>query len=299
MTAIQSDSRHHAALTRRRDLFPYWLVLPICIALLLVDAYPFIYAFVLSFQKRVQGQPLDPFVGLANYRTVLSDDQFWRSLVITLKWTAASVAGQVILGTALALLVNGLRIGQRVLATLLLLPWVTPLVVAALTCRWMLQPDFGIFNHLIAPSWFGLASHHDWLGEASTVLPAIVAAHIWKFYGFVMIIVLARLKTVPGELYEAAHMDGAGRWRAFTHVTVPQIWDVLGVAILLMSIWTFNTFDMVYLMAQGHPAAAVLSIEVWRRFYGSFDFGIAAATAVLMFAVLFGLGAAYVRRCRG
>jgi multiple sugar transport system permease protein len=81
-------------------------------------------------------------------------------------------------------------------------------------------------------------------------------------------------------------------------VTAPQIWDVLGVAVLVMAIWTFNTFDMVYLMARGNPAANVLSIEIWRRFYGSFNFSLAAATAVLMFVILFGLGVAYVRRCR-
>ncbi len=282
----------------RRDVFPYILIMPACLGVLLVDVYPFCSAFVLSFQGRVQGQPTDPFVGAANYQEALSDEEFWRSVWTTVRWTLGSVAGQLVVGTGLAVLVHGLRVGQRFFASLLLLPWVTPLVVAALTCRWILHPDFGVLNTLLRPQWLGLAPGHDWLGEPKTVLGAVVAAHVWKYYGFVMLIVLARLKTIPVELYEAARMDGCGRWGAFRHVTTPQIWDVLSVTVLLMAIWTFNTFDMVYLMAGESQTTNVLSIEIWRRFYGSFNYGLASATAVLMFVALFGLTVGYARRCR-
>ena len=239
---------------------------------------------------------MDAFIGLANYETVLRDDAFWRSLAITVKWTFASVLGQLLLGTTLALLVDGLRFGKRFFSTLLLLPWATPLVVAALTCRWLLQPDLGVFNDLVSPTWFGLPAQHDWLGDRSTALGAVVGAHIWKYYGFVMIVVLARLRTVPPELHEAACIDGANRANRFAHITLPQLRSVLGVTVLLMIIWTFNTFDLVFLMAQDNPAANLLSIEVWRRFYGSFNFGLAAATAVVMFLLLFAVGALYAWR---
>lgn len=278
---------------KQRQAFPWLLLLPACIGLLLVDAFPFAYAIAISFQQRIQGQPVDLWIGLSNYRTVMNDDAFWRSLTITIKWTLASVAGQLLVGTALALLVDGLRRGRRFFSTLLLLPWATPLVVAALTCRWLLQPDLSPLAHWISPTWFGLPAHHDWLGDPSTALTAVVAAHVWKYYGFVMIVVLARLRSVPHELHEAASIDGANRVTRFAHITLPQLRSVLGITALLMLIWTFNTFDLVFLMAQDNPAANLLSIEVWRRFYGSFNFGLAAATAVIMFLMLFAIGAIY------
>lgn len=283
---------------QRRDLFPYVLILPTCLGVLLVDVYPFASAFALSFQERIQGRPVDAFVGFRNYQETLTDAQFWRSLWITAKWTLGSVAGQLVVGTALALLIHGLRTGQRLFASLLLLPWATPLVVAALTCRWILNADFGVINSLLPLRWFGLEARHDWLGEPSTALAAVVAAHVWKYYGFVMLIVLARLKTIPDELKQAARIDGCGRWQLFRHVTAPQLWSVLSVTVLLMVIWTFNTFDLVYLMGRGSQPTNVLAIEIWRRFYGSFNYGLAAATSVLMFVILFGFALAYARRCR-
>ena len=296
VTAGSGLTGYRVARARRFDTFPAWLLLPACLGLLLVDGFPFLYAIALSFQERIQGQPVDPWIGLANYRTVMGDAEFWRALRVTTQWTLGSVTGQLLVGTALALLIDGLRAGRRVVATLLLLPWATPLVVAALTCRWLLQPDLGLINDMVPPTWFGLSPGHDWLGESSTALVAVVAAHIWKYYGFVMIVVLARLRTIPEGLHEAAHIDGADRVQRFRHVTLPQLRGVLGVTVLLMGIWTFNTFDLVYLMARDHPATNLLALEIWRRFYGSFDFGLAAATAVLMFAMLFLAGAIYAWR---
>jgi len=283
---------------RHRDAFAYLLILPTCLAVLLVHVYPIGAALAMSFQGRVQGRPVDPFVGLANYRAVLSDAAFWRSLWTTVRWTLGSVAGQLVLGTALAVLVHGLRRGRRVVTSLLLLPWVTPLVVAALTCRWLLHADFGVINALGIPRCLGLAAHHDWLGDEKTVLVSVVLAHIWRYYGFVMLIVLARLQTIPEALIEAAQIDGGGRWSVFCHVTLPQIRDVLSITVLLMCIWTFNTFDQVFLMTGGRRGADLLAIEVWRRFFGAWNFGLAAATAALMFVVMLVLTAAYARRCR-
>jgi multiple sugar transport system permease protein len=277
---------------------PYLLILPACLGVLLVDIYPFISAFALAFQRRILGQPIDPFIGLANFQTVLRDPDFWSSLWITVIWTVASVGAQLLVGTSLALLVHGLRIGQRFFTSLLLLPWVTPVVVAALTWRWMLNADYGVVNAYLPITWLGFDAGHDWLGEGNTVLAAVVAAHVWKYYGFIMLVSLARLKTIPAELNEAARLDGCGRWGLFRHVTAPQLWEVLSVTVLLMCIWTFNTFDVVYLMAGEHPSANVLSIEIWRHFYGSFNYGLAAATAVLMFVALFGLAVVYLRRAR-
>ncbi len=283
---------------RRRDFFPYYLILPTCLGVLLVDVYPFLSAFGLSFQGRIQGRPVDPFVGLDNYRAVLTDAQFWSSLWVTIRWTLGAVAGQLVIGTALAVLVHGIHRGQKVIAALLLIPWVTPLVVAALTCKWILHPDFGVINTLCPPQWLGLSPRHDWLGDPATALPAVIAAQVWKYYGFVLLIVLARLKTLPDALLEAARIDGAGRLTVFFRVVLPQIWDVLAVTVLLMCIWTFNTFDMVYLMAPGVSSTRVLAIDVYRRFAGAFDYGMASATAVLMFTALFGVTLAYARRQR-
>lgn len=283
---------------RPPEAFPYLLILPTALAVLMFDLYPLGYAFALSFAENRPGGPAGGFVGLDNYARTLGDAEFRAALWRTVKWTIGSVSGQLVLGTGLAVLLAGLRRGQRVLTGLLLLPWVTPLVVAALACRWILHAEFGILNAALPVTWLGFSPRHDWLGEASTTLPAILLTHVWKYYGFVMLIVLARLKSVPVELAEAARLDGAGRWGVLAHVTLPQLADVLGVTVVLMLIWTFNTFDLVYLMAPDSRAADVLAVLIWRRFYGSFDYGLAAATAVLMFVVLFALTLAYAGRRR-
>ena len=137
----------------------------------------------------------------------------------------------------------------------MLIPWVTP-ALAALTWRWMYDGQFGIFNHILMK--IGLIKQPIvWLGNYSTVLPAVIAEYSWKMFPFATVMLLAALQTIPKELYEAAEVDGATGWQSFRHITLPEIMPTLSLTTLLTSIWTFNNFDSIWLLTEGGPLMLV------------------------------------------
>jgi multiple sugar transport system permease protein len=263
------------------------MILPTLLTFLLVIVYPLIYAIYLSFYSIYTPTQQGEWVGLENYRAMLSSSEFWFSLRTTILWTVGTLTLQVVVGVAMALLLN-LNFYFRSLArSLVLFPYFVSTVVAVLVWRWMFNDVYGILNRAMLAS--GLANMPvDWVGSMPNAMISVIVVGTWKYFPFVVIAVLARLQTIPTELYEAARIDGAGTWSRFWDVTLPQLREVLVVIILLRTIWDFKEFDLIYLLTGGGPVTSTqtLPLLVYKQAFGMNAMGQASTYAIGIMVVL-------------
>jgi multiple sugar transport system permease protein len=254
-------------------------VLPTFLVMVCVFGLPLVFSFYLSFTGWGLDQPLfaGRFVGLANYDDVLTNSVFKKAIYITLGYTAATVAAQMLLGLGIALLLNVDLPGMRVFRTALIVPMMVTPIVGALCWKLLLDPSHGVFNQ-----WIG--EKIVWLGRTDTAIYAIWLVGVWQNTTYVTIILLAGLRSLPSEPIEAAAIDGAGRRAAFWFVTLPMLRPYILVALLLRTIFEFRAFDNVYAMTGGGPANStmVLSMYTYLVTFVQFDFSIGAAAAWLM-----------------
>ena len=277
-----------------RRLEPYLLVGPAMLVLGLFFVWPVLYNLLLSFQS-VSIFELDRggrWVGLQNYIEVWRDPLTPLSAQNTLVWlTLVTVASRLVLGLGLALLLNATVFRRWRLSglvrTLLLIPWITPPVVAVAAWRWLLDGRYGAVNQLLVQA--GLVRDGiPFLAQTSTVWPAIDAMVVWRDLPFVVVSVLAGLQSIPRELYEAARVDGASEGRLLIHITLPQLRPVLTVVALLTTIWTFNNFVYVWLATGGGPGnfTQVLATRVFITAFTDYRLGAAAAIGVAMSLIM-------------
>ena len=242
--------------------------------------YPFVNAVVLSFFIRTMNRQ-DVFVGLANYLRLLEDEQYIESLLNTIRFTVFSVSVKLVVGIVIASLLNSRLPGRNVLSGLMLLPWIVPEVVTALTWRGIYDPIFGGLNPLL--QLLGLIDRNvAWLAEPGLALSSVIAVNVWKGIPFFTILLLAGMKAIDKELYEAAEVDGANPFERFLHITLPSLRYVVAVTVLLSTISTFNSFGLIYLMTGGGPGGEtrVYSILAYERALLQFRFGPGAAVSI-------------------
>jgi len=249
------------------------------------------------------------FVGLRNYIALAGDEQFHAGVVNSFVFTAYAEVFKVVLGLSAALLLHHRRRGRAVLAGLLLVPWVVPTVVTAFSWRSLLDPIFGSVNALLTDSGIGplLASAHlvdnwpaGWLSDPSLAMPSVILVNVWKGVPFFTVCFLAGLKAIPADLYEAATVDGASSWNRFVHVTLPGLRHVITVTVTLSSIWTFNNFDLIWLLTQGGPGdvTAPYVLVAYSKAILQLQFGAGAAATLVMLPVIGGLVFFLVRLLR-
>jgi multiple sugar transport system permease protein len=253
--------------------------------------------------------PDSVFVGLDNYRALAGDDLFRTGVQNSFVFTAYAEVFKVVLGLSAALLLHHRRRGRAVLAGVLLLPWVVPTVVTAFSWRSLLDPIFGSVNMLLTESGIGplLASAHlvdswpaGWLSEPSLAMPSVILVNVWKGIPFFTVTFLAGLKAIPTDLYEAATIDGASSWQRFVHVTLPGLRHVITVTVTLSSIWTFNNFDLIWLLTQGGPgdATAPYVLVAYSKAILQLQYGAGAAATLVMLPVIGGMVYVLVRLMR-
>jgi multiple sugar transport system permease protein len=298
----------------QRALGPDWrlaalFVGPALVVIAVVVVYPFLDSIYLSFTQRHVGNEL-VFVGLRNY-TALWNDSFFRNAVKnSIVFTVYSEVFKITVGMVAALLLHNLRRGRSLLTGLVLLPWIIPTVVTALDWRSLVDPLFGSLNDVLTFTRLGPLLFHlhfidqwpaTWLGDATLAMPVVVLVNIWKGIPFFTIVFLAGLKAIPQDEYEAASVDGANAWDRFRNVTLPGLKYPLIIGPLLSTIWTFNTFDIVWLMTQGGPANSTMPFVVYayEKAIEELEFGPGAAVALTMLpitAALVFVLARYIRR---
>jgi ABC-type sugar transport system permease subunit len=239
------------------------------------------------------------FDGLGNYARVLGDEGFWHSLRVSLAFTSTSVALHLLLGLALALLVNELRFARTGLRIAFLTPWMVAPAVGATIWLWLLEPQFGVVNYLLRASGL-VAAPVAWLGEPGTALGAVIAVDVWRGVPFVMLLMLAGLQTIPAEQYEAAAMDGANAWARFRYVTWPNLRYLVVVASTLDVINTIRHYDIIGVMTAGGPARAteVLPVLLYNTAFRANRFGEAAAVGVLLLLIVLVFATLYVKVAR-
>jgi multiple sugar transport system permease protein len=285
----------------RKNALAGWLLLAPSLALLggLV-LFPIVYNAWLSLFDKHAFLPVQSFVGLRHYVYFAHDDEFWNSFRHGLIYAGATLLLQLAVGIPAALLLNeGFR-GRTLLRGVVLFPYVIPTIVAVMLWKWLLNDSYGLINH-----WLLASRLTDvpvaWLGK-DWIMTSLVITSVWQFFPFVVVTYLARLQTIPPELYEAATVDGAGAWRRFVHVTLPQTAGVLFVIVLLRSIWMFTKFDTVWLMAGDGGVSRyirTLPVYAYARSFTYLQAGMGAALAVIMFLMLIVATAAYFRLFRG
>ena len=282
---------------QRRARFAYLFVLPTVLVIALLDIYPIIEGIIVSLQNQNQlrANP-EAFVGLKHYYRALFDEQvFWYSLGRSLVWTVFAVAGGYVVALSLALLLNMEIWGRGIFRALFLVPWVIPDVCTALLWKWLYGDEFGVINFLLVKS--GIVSKPVlWLADPTLAMPAVIFVQIWKLYPVMFIVLLAALQNVPKELHEAATIDGANVRQRFIYITMPFLKKTSVIITLLGCIWTFQAFDIIYLLTGGGPANATKTLPtlIYDKAFWGLEMGYAAAIAMLMLAGLLVFSVAYL-----
>lgn len=262
-------------------------VMPAVVVMGLVVLYPFIYNVLVSFSNMNLTHFRDwSFNGFKNYWSVVADSMFWYFLFKTILWTALNLIFHVGIGVMLALILNEDIKGKTIFRTLLILPWAVPQYITALTWRGMFNSEFGAVN-LLLDKFFGVS--YPWLSTEWGAFTACLITNIWLGFPFMMIIALGGLQSIPRSLYEAADIDGASRWQQFRNITVPLLKPVMVPAITLGVIWTFNNFNVVWLVSNGgEPADTthILVSWVYKAGFTYFRMGYAAAFSMIIFGML-------------
>jgi multiple sugar transport system permease protein len=287
-------------LDRGYALLGLLLIAPTVLIFCAVIIYPLVSALYLSLFSIFTPTLSGGFVGLRNYADLAGSPEFWRSLLNNLIWTSLTLTLQVLLGVAAALMLNQAMVFRSLARSLILFPYFVSTVVAVLVWRWLFNDLYGVLNHVLM--WAGLlAMPLDWLGSMPNAMISVVLVGAWKYFPFVVIAVLARLQTIPEQLYEAATIDGAGAWGRFWDVTLPQLKDVLVVVVLLRAIWDFKEFDLIYLLTGGGPiiSTQTLPLMVYKEAFGMNEMGRASAVAVAMMLVMLVFMLVYFRVLRG
>ncbi|MEV6237618.1 sugar ABC transporter permease [Lentzea sp. NPDC051838] len=282
---------------RTRTWAPYALIAPTLVLMAVFLVYPITSVGWFSLRQHTITQPWkNGFVGLENFRRMLFEDElFWQSLAFSAKWVVVEVGLQLVLGLCLALIVNETFVGRAVARSLVFSPWAVSGVLT--TGIWILlyNPSTGVFQQLA--QWGIGDPGTSVLGDPATVFPATVVTELWRGVPFFAILLLADLQTIPNDLYEAASVDGAGRWRRFVSVTLPHLRDAIVLSTLLRAVWEFNNVDLIYTLTGGGPAnqTTTLPLYVARKAVDSHDFGYGSALTMAGFAILLFFSILYLR----
>jgi multiple sugar transport system permease protein len=276
-----------------------FFIAPAFAFLMVFVAYPVIDVVRLSFHLVDFATDQEKFVGLANFVQVVRDAKLGAVAWNTLVWTVFSLLGQFALGFAAALCINQRLPGMTLVRTILLLPYVVPVIALALFWRWMLDGSFGIVSAALQ-SVGALAPDQSPLAIPEAAMASVILANIWRGFPFVMISYWAALQAIPPELYEAASVDGAGPWHELRYVTLPHLAAITKVMLALRLIWTVTFFDIIWLITRGGPGGATEHWPIWiyQVTMGFFRFGSGAALAVLLAGTLMLLGAVYLLATR-
>ena len=275
-------------------LTPYAFIGPALVVMLAGLLYPVAMAFYLSFYDWQIGLDLEdaPYVGIGNFARMLTDEQVWEVLWVTIRFGFWTITVEMTLGIALALLLEKPIRGASVFRTIFILPLMVSPVVVGLIWRYLFDARVGWINHYLG-AWFGIEPQ-IWLGDPQLAFFAIVFVDIWQWTPFIFIIVIAGLQALPSEVVEASTIDGANWWQQVFLVKLPMIRSILVIALLMRLIDVFRGLEVMLIMTGGGPGRAteLLSLHIYNRAFETQQLGYASAISVLLILIVFGISAA-------
>jgi len=272
---------------RKINLTGLLFVLPALLIVVLLLIYPIFSSLYFSFTSKHLIKPSYDWVWLKNFKFVLTNKDFYIAFVNSIKWTVFSIGGQLLAGFATALALNKIPKYSGFFRTLLIIPWAFPAIVIAFSWKWILNDVYGFVPNLLTK--LGITDHNiNFFSDPTYVFATVVFINIWFGAPLFMVNILSALKTIPAEQYEAAVMDGATAWQSFWSITVRHIRGVIGLLLVLRTIWVFNNFDLLYLITGGGPSnlTTTLPIFAYKTGWGMKQLGVASAVTVILLVFL-------------
>ncbi|HVQ76839.1 MAG TPA: sugar ABC transporter permease [Candidatus Binatia bacterium] len=290
MTTLRADTLvlvpGRPARRRNQALIGLGLLLPSAALVLTFTIFPVVYNVWLGFHAKHSLRATSTWVGLGNYTQMLGDPDFWRSVYLATVYAVGSTGLQIVAGVAGALILHQRFAGCDFLRGVALFPYMIPTVIAVFVWRWLMNDLYGVIPYLLSALPIPLPA--AWLTHG-TIMWVLIVLSVWTFFPFVLVNVLARLQTIPPELYDAARVDGASAVRQFVHVTLPQLKNVLLIVLLLRGIWMFTKFDVPWLLGFGGGAGEAirtLPVFTYQRSFTYYQAGMGATLSNMMLALL-------------
>lgn len=281
---------------KSKKVFACKMMAPSTIILIALSLFPLMFVLYYSFTDYYfldKGQC--KFIGMDNFTKIIADTYFRQAIYNTVKFTIMAVLIEIILGLAMALFINNIKRGKRIIRTLVLLPTLLPPVTVALVWQIMFSNNYGIINEVLNK--MGISSV-NWLMDVKTAFYAILTIDVWQYAPFVFLLIYAALQSVPQGQYEAAKIDGANTWHRFIYITVPNISKVIGMVVLLRTIDTFRLFDKINILTKGGPANSTATITQYIYQYGvkGLKVGYGSAASLIMTLIVLVLAFFYIRQ---
>lgn len=274
----------------------YLLLFPAVFVLIAFMLYPIIYVFLMSFFNADKLGRLRAFSGLKNYTTLFATLDFWKITGRSIIWTAVGVFSKTLFGLVIALLLNVEYRGRKVSRMLFILPWASAVPISAMLWMWVYNPEFGLLNYTLEATGIWKVPP-IWLGHPISAFGACMWVDIWIGIPFMALVFLAGMQAIPAERYESAYIDGVNSFQKFFYITIPGIGELLMIATLLSSLWTFNDFNVIYILTKGGPAGStnILITSVYQNGFEWLKFNTASVMAVVTFLILTIVSIVYAR----
>lgn len=268
-------------------MLPYLLLLPCFLVVIILYGYPMVLTFINSFNKVNLLTGSSDFIGLANYKSIFNDPQFYKSLSVTVKYTIITVFLKIFLGFLLAYLLSSNIFAKKQFRFLVLIPWAIPQVAVSTLWKWILDGRYGYINYFFMK--LGITkSPILFLSDPNIAIYCAAFVDAWLGISFVSMMFLAALEQIPTSLYEASEIDGANKTRQFFDITLPGIRQTFVTILILVTIWTFNSFNVIYVLTQGGPmrSTETLIIKIYQEAFSRFNIGASSALTMIVVVIL-------------
>ncbi|MDU4730839.1 carbohydrate ABC transporter permease [Finegoldia magna] len=272
---------------KKSKMLPYLLLLPCFLVVIILYGYPMVLTFINSFNKVNLLTGSSDFIGLANYKSIFNDPQFYKSLSVTVKYTVITVFLKIFLGFLLAYLLSSNIFAKKQFRFLVLIPWAIPQVAVSTLWKWILDGRYGYINYFFMK--LGITkSPILFLSDPNIALYCAAFVDAWLGISFVSMMFLAALEQIPTSLYEASEIDGANKTRQFFDITLPGIRQTFVTILILVTIWTFNSFNVIYVLTQGGPmrSTETLIIKIYQEAFSRFNIGASSALTMIVVVIL-------------
>ena len=282
---------------KKSKMLPYLLLLPCFLVVIILYGYPMVLTFINSFNRVNLLTGSSDFIGLANYKSIFNDPQFYKSLSVTVKYTVITVFLKIFLGFLLAYLLSSNIFAKKQFRFLVLIPWAIPQVAVSTLWKWILDGRYGYINYFFMK--LGITkSPILFLSDPNIAIYCAAFVDAWLGISFVSMMFLAALEQIPTSLYEASEIDGANKTRQFFDITLPGIRQTFVTILILVTIWTFNSFNVIYVLTQGGPmrSTETLIIKIYQEAFSRFNIGASSALTMIVVVILSLMTFIYSRR---